>query len=64
MGQKLPVKAWAIRHRTTGKLVIFDARCPVYWLRKVAVSEAQKRGFTVAGPDADVDVFAIVMKAV
>jgi len=44
--KNLPVKAWAIKDG--GKIMVFDARCPVYWLRRVAASEAAMRGLVNA----------------
>jgi hypothetical protein len=38
--------AWGIFHR--GGLVVYDARCPVYWKRAIAKAAAEKRGFTDA----------------
>jgi hypothetical protein len=38
------VKAWAIVH-SGDELDLFDERCPVYWLRRIAKKEAFQRSF-------------------
>jgi hypothetical protein len=53
----LPVKAWAIKDRKTGDIVIFDARCPVYWLKRVAEADAKARGL-------DAEIVRVAIKTV
>ena len=37
---------WSIVDASSGKPVVFDARWPVYWLRRIAKAEAEKRRLT------------------
>lgn len=53
---------WAIVSATTGKLEIFDAREPIYWLRRIAVEVANERGLTTSGPKANVRVCAVEIR--
>ena len=53
---------WAIVSAKTGKLEIFDAREPIFWLRRIAVEVANERGLTTSGIDADVRVCAVEIK--
>lgn len=53
---------WAIVDAETGKLLLFDAREPIYWRRKIAVSAANERGYTTSGMDATARVCAVEIK--
>lgn len=61
ISRKMPGKAWAIQDRRTRELVIFDARCPVYWLRRIARDVATERGLTSYGSHADVEIVRVVI---
>ena len=37
--------AWAILNQK-GNLELFDSRCPIYWHKKIAIQERDKRKFT------------------
>lgn len=61
--QRLPMEAWAIVDRRTGDLALFDHRVPVFWLRRIARSEALEHGYTTCGEDADVRVVRVKLSA-
>lgn len=43
-GTGLPLRAWAVV-TARDKLLLCDARCPVFWLRRVAVDWAREHGY-------------------
>jgi hypothetical protein len=51
---------WAVVGRVTGALVLYDGRCPIYWLRRIAVEEAERHGFNV-GPDGNARVVKVLL---
>lgn len=50
---------WAIVDAKTGKLILFDARNPIYWRRNIATKVAQERGEVTNGQRATVRVCAV-----
>lgn len=54
---------WVIVDRRTGKMVLFDYRCPVYWRRDVARDDASDHGLIWSGDDADVEIRRCAVKA-
>jgi len=40
------VWVWCVYHKSTGKPLVLDWRCPVFWLRKEAYRYADEHGFT------------------
>ena len=55
--------AWVIVDARTGKMVVFDGHCPIYWRRRVARKDANDHGLTWHGPGADVRIQRCVIKA-
>ena len=39
-----PQRVWAIVSATTGRLVMFDGRCPIYWHRRPAMIAMRDHG--------------------
>jgi hypothetical protein len=44
---------WALVHASSGKLIVVDARVPVFWLRGPAQDFARDYGFRTSGPNAN-----------
>lgn len=59
---KLPSLGWAIVDDTYGKLVLFDHRTPIYWLRRIAIKEAEEHGFTTTGKKRDVRICRVIVR--
>lgn len=52
---------WAIVHARSGKLLLFDGRCPIYWSRTVATQQAIERGLVVRGPTATATIVRVAV---
>jgi predicted kinase len=48
MSEKLPMQAWVVATAKTGKLVVCDARLPLFWRRHVARRWADDHGIKAA----------------
>lgn len=53
---------WAIVHARSGKLLLFDGRCPMYWSRTVATQHAIERGLVVHGPTAKAKIVRVAVQ--
>ncbi len=59
---KVPAVGWAIVDAVTGKLVLFDARVPVFWNRRVAKNTATEHGWARDGGKAPIRICRVSLR--